>query len=205
MKYISKQSFMKSLILLIIGSPIIWGISNLFLIVIIGPFIDDRITDHDRFYLIGVISFAIIIAPMWVALIFRYRMDSTGRWHKIEHVARLISYPFRLSYEEVKHINRVEGWEFGNDDELRLDEEDLKEAFLLASKKDTNSISGALLAGILSFFWALILLYALKDWRDPDHWPLIGLDVLLFCAGFYFYKSYKSAKKHADSLKDEVQ
>jgi hypothetical protein len=146
---------------------------------------------------------------MWINLIFRHRIDATGRWHKIEYVAKLISSPFRLSYAEVKQINRVEGWEYKNDNELRLDEEDLKEAFLIAIKAYFNrgwdSILGALIASILFFICALILLYVLKDLKDTGLWPLIGLDVLLFCAGIYFYKSFKSIKKYVDSLKGEVE
>lgn len=207
-RYISKQLFMKRLIFLIIGSPLIWGISTLFLMVIVGPFIDNRSTVHGSVYLFGMISFMVVVVPTWISLIFRYRIDPTGKWHQIEHVAKLISYPFRLSFEEVKLINKVEGWEYKNDNELRLDEEELKEAFLLAIKAPlyggTNSVPGALAASTLSFIWALIFLYALKDWKDSGQWPFIGLDVLLFCFSFYFYKSYKIAKKYADSLKGEV-
>jgi hypothetical protein len=200
---------MKRLIFLIISSSIIWGIFTLVLIAAVGPFIDDELTDHDRFYILGTISLIVFVAPSWINLIFRYRIDRTGRWHKIEHVAKLISSPFRLSYEEVKLINRIEGWEYKNDNELRLDEEELKEAFLQSMKAQTygsrDSVSSALIASILLFIWAWILLYILKDLKDSNRWPLIGLDVLLFCASLYFYKFYKSTKRYIDSLKGEVE
>jgi hypothetical protein len=200
---------MKRLIFLIIGSPIIWGISTLFLMVIVGPFIDNISTVHDSVYLFGMISFMVVVAPIWISLIFRYRIDPTGKWHQIEHVAKLISYPFRLSFEEVKLINKVEGWEYKTDNELRLDEDELKEAFLLAIKAPlyggANSVSGSLAASIFSFIWALIFLYAVINWKDSSPWPFIGLDVLLFYLSYYFYKSFKIAKKYADSLKGEVQ
>lgn len=208
-QYISKQFFIKNLVFLIIASPMIFGVTTLILFVVISPFLENRFTAHDSLYLSGIISLFVFILPIWKALIIGYRIDPTGERHKIEHVARIISDPFILSFDEAKLINKVEGWEYKDDKELRLNEEELREAFLLASKN--VSIRGAgddprtLVVSMLSFITSLIFLVAIKDWRNPAHWPLIGIGILLFFISLYFYKSYKNARRYIKSRNQEVQ
>lgn len=206
-KHISKQLFIKRIIALIIVSPILLWISTLLLITIFGPFFENRFPDHDARFFFIIVSFLLVILPIWILFIFRYKIDPSGDRHKIEQIAHIIS-RFNLNYDEAEFINRAEGWDYQKVMGVRLNEEELNEALFLSKNIQIENESiqkGKMLIGIIaSFVMALIFIAGIQNWKSHDYWPMV-CGIFLFGLSIYLFRSYRHHQLRIQGLKEKIQ
>jgi hypothetical protein len=205
-EHISKQLFLKRIITLIIFTPILVWISTILLITIFGPFFENRFSD-DEIRAISVIgSLILVILPMWIPF-FRYKIESSDDRHKIEQIARVIS-QFDLNFEEAELINRAEGWDYQNDMVIHLNEEELKETFLLSKNIQIENESyqkGRMSTGIIaSFIMSLIFIAGIQNWKTTDYWPML-CGIFLFGLSIYLFRTYRYHQLRIESLKEKIE
>lgn len=196
--YVSKPLFIKWFILLLILTPIIFGISMLVLAIIFGPFLENRFTLQDTLCFSAIISFFLVILSVWVPFISSYKIDNSDNRKKIEQISRVVS-DFNLNYEEAELINRVEGWDYKNVIGDRLNKEDLKEALVLSRKNQIEKESYHKWRNLTGIIISFIMISIFAVGR-----------LFIFVAFFlliilYFNRRYRRHLLNIKKLNDEIQ